>query len=303
MLSLTTEVSIETINRFEKIFYEWEDKVWAYLPNFVLGLVVLIIFIIFAKFLKSISSRFFGKVFKNQPDVVEILSSLVYLFFLLSGFFLALQLMQLGSVLTRLLAGAGIVGIIAGFAFKDIVSNAFSGLLIKYQHPFKIGDWVKVGDSYGTVGQIGAITTQINNIYGQLVYVPNQLIYTNVFINYTNEGKRMVVLKSGVSYGDDLEKVKTVALDEIQKFQWMLPQEPFDFYFTGIGSSTYDFEVRFWIAFENQRQYLNAKSDCIIRLKKRFEQEDISIAYNVTTLDFGVKGGVNLFDQDIRLKP
>jgi small conductance mechanosensitive channel len=81
-----------------------------------------------------------------------------------------------------------------------------------------------------------------------------------------------------------------------------LPNEDMDFFFTKIGNSTYNFQLRFWIEFNSNNDFQKAMSDIIIRIKKRFEQENISIAYPVTTLDFGVKGGVNLFDRDIIFK-
>ena len=53
--------------------------------------------------------------------------------------------------------------------------------------------------------------------------------------------------------------------------------------------------------FDNESEFYQARSVAIMNIKKRFEQEGISIAYPVTTLDFGVKGGVNLFDKSIKI--
>ena len=216
---------------------------------------------------------------------------------MLSGAFFALEVLGLESVLAKLLAGAGVVGIVAGFAFKDIASNVFAGLLLNLQHPFKVGDWVTIDDNFGIITQIGWITTSIKSIAGQEVFVPNQLIYNNTFTNYSSYQKRRIILQSGVSYGDDLEQVKRVALEEINSIEALLQEESVDFYFTSIGSSTFNFEVRFWIKFVHQKDYMNAMSETIMRIKQRFEKESISLAYNVTTLDFGVKGGVNIFDK------
>jgi small conductance mechanosensitive channel len=215
---------------------------------------------------------------------------------------LALQILGLESVLTKMLAGAGIIGIVAGFAFKDIASNLFAGLLLKMQHPFKKGDWVDIDNSYGVISELGWITTTINTVPGQEVFVPNQLIYNSTFTNYSTFEKRRIILESGVSYGDDLEHVRSVALDEIKKTEGLLPDEAMDFYYTNIGNSAYNFQLRFWITFNTNNDHKIAMNDIIMRIKKRFEQENISIAYPVTTLDFGVKGGVNLFDKDINLK-
>lgn len=174
-----------------------------------------------------------------------------------------------------------------------------AGLLLNAQHPFKIRDWVDIGGSFGKVTQIGPITTTIHNVYGQDVYVPNQTIYASSLVNYSGCGKRLVVLKVGVSYGDELSRVQAATLDEVRGIEQHIEGEPIDFFFADIGSSTYNFEVRVWIRFEEQKDYLRAKDEMVRRIKSRFEREDFSIAYNVLTLDFSVKGGTNLFDKEI----
>lgn len=294
---------MNSIENIERLLSKWQQSIFDYLPKLVLALLVLIVFYFIAKLFKKLSSKFYSKVFKKQSDVVKIISVVVHFFILLSGVFLALEVLGLESVLTKLLAGAGIIGIVAGFAFKDIASNVFAGLLLNVQRPFKLNDWVEIDGVFGTINNISWITTSIKTISGQEVFVPNQVIYNNTFTNYSTFNKRRVILQSGVSYGDDLEHVKRVTLDEVQKIDSLLKDEIVDFYFTSIGSSTYNFEVRFWIHFTHQKDYMKAMSETIVSIKKRFEEEDISIAYSVTTLDFGVKGGVNLFDSPINVQP
>ncbi|MCB9356693.1 MAG: mechanosensitive ion channel [Lewinellaceae bacterium] len=290
-----------SVNYFEKILQNWEHGVLDYLPKVFLALLVLIAFALLAKFARTASLKFYSKTIRYHLEIAKIISSLIYFFFLLSGVFLALQIIGLEQILTKLLAGAGIIGIIAGFAFKDIASNIFAGLLLKMQHPFQKDDWVLIDDNYGVIMEIGWITTTIRTVPGQEVFVPNQVIYNNTFTNFSTFKKRRVILESGVSYGDDLEHVKAVALDEVKKLDELLPDEDVDFYFTKIGNSTFNFQLRFWIRFSTNNDYQKAMSDIIIRIKKRFEKENITIAYPVTTLDFGVKGGTNLFDKDIKI--
>ena len=292
----------ESITYIKKLMQNWEESVLDYLPDVFLAIVILILFILLAKFVKRITLKFYAKNIKVHPDIASIIASIIFFFFILSGVFLALQILGLEGVLTKMLAGAGIVGIVAGFAFKDIASNLFAGLFLKMHRPFKKGDWVNIDNSYGVVEELGWITTTINTVPGQEVFVPNQLIYNSTFTNFSTFHKRRIILESGVSYGDDLEHVKSVALDEVKKIEELLPNEKMDFFFTKIGNSAYNFQLRFWIEFNSNDDFQKAMSDIIIRVKKRFEQENISIAYPVTTLDFGVKGGVNLFDRDIIFK-
>ncbi len=286
-----------------ELLEKWKTEVINYLPKLFWAILVFVIFYFIAKFFKKYSLKFYSRIFKkNNSYIPVVISSIIYFVILIFGAFLFLDILGLENVLSRLLAGAGIIGIIAGFAFKDIASNTFSGLLLSVQRPFKEGDWVDVQGIFGTINTIGWITTSVKTVTGQEVFVPNQIIYNNTFTNFSTFGKRRVVLTSGVSYGDDLDLVKKTALEEVNKIDAVLKDEVVDFYFTSIGSSAYNFEVRFWIKFRHQKDYLSAMNEIIVRIKNRFEQEDISLAYSVTTLDFGVKGGVNLFDKNIKVQ-
>ncbi len=285
-----------------ELLERWGKDVFTYLPKIFLALFVFLIFYYLGKFIKNYSLKFYSKIFKKNQDIAKFISLGVYILLIFLGIFLALEILGLESLLTKLLAGAGIIGIVAGFAFKDIASNVFAGFLVNMQKPFKEGDWVAIDDNFGIIKDIGWITTSIKTISGQEVFIPNQLIYNHSFTNYSTFKKRRIILQSGVSYGDDLDLVKKAALDEINKIEYVLKKEDIDFYFTSIGDSAYNFEIRFWIRFYKQTDYLNAMSEAIMRIKKRFEQENISIAYPVQTLDFGVKGGVNIFDKPFQIK-
>jgi len=293
---------IGSIFREYSIFEKWDESVFHFLPKILLAVLVLALFYVIAKIIRRYSLKAYTRILKKQTDLAKAISLILYIVILISGIIFALEILGLEGYLTKLLAGAGIVGIIAGFAFKDIASNLFAGLLVNLQKPFKDNDWVKIDGKFGTINEIGWITTSINNISGQEVFVPNQLIYKSTFTNYSAFQKRRVILQSGVSHGDDLDKVKAIAIEEVQEIKALKKDEAIDFYFTDIGSYAYNFEVRFWIEFLQQTDYLNAMSEAIMRIKKRFEEEGITIAYPVQSLDFGVKGGVNIFDKPIEIK-
>lgn len=286
----------------EKTLLHWAELFMDYLPRVFLALVAFLFFRFLGKLFRKHSVRLASKIAGGRSDFSRLLSSIIYALFLIAGLFVALEILQLEGVLAKILAGAGVVGIIAGFAFKDIASNAFAGLLVNMQRPYKEGDWVNLNGQFGTIDKIGWIATSVKTVTGQEAFVPNQLVYNNVLLNYSTYGRRRVVLEGGVSYGDDLDHVKQVALDEIKKVKGIRNDQEIEFYYTNIGSSTYDFMLRFWIDFRHQTDYLESKSDTIMRIKKRFEQEDISLAYSVMTLDFGVKGGVNVFDQALKVE-
>lgn len=281
----------------ENVIQKWEYHILQFSPKVLEAIAILILFFILAKIAKYISII----AVKAHIHLAKIIASIIYFFFLFSGVFLALELLGLQNVLSQLLAGAGIVGIIAGFAFKDIASNIFSGLLLKMHNPYKEGDWIELDNVYGNVLNVGWLTTTIKTILGQEVSIPNQIIYSGPFINYSTWGKRRIIIQSGVSYGDDLDFVKNTTIDEIKQMNSLLSNEEIDFYFVEIGASSYNFILRFWIEFKTNDDFYKSQSEAIMRIKKRFEKENIAIPYNITSLDFGVKGGINLFDQKIKL--
>ncbi|TCJ96219.1 small conductance mechanosensitive channel [Volucribacter psittacicida] len=279
-------------------------KIWAIsmLPNFVAAILVLLLFGLLARTLRRASILFYQRFFPKNQRLAQLFSMAVFSFIWFMGILLALEILHLASFLTHLLAGAGIVGIIAGFAFKDIASNAFSGLLIKSEQPFKIHDWVNIKGTIGKVRNVGLVTVSLETLEGETALIPNQLIYSGEFFNYSNLKKKRVVIRSGVSYGDDLEKVKSTALALANRWDFVINKKDIHFYFTDIGSSTFNFMLDFWADFNGYEEYLEIKSQAIMQLKRCFDEQNISLAYNVTTLDFGVKGGVNLFDQTIKVE-
>ncbi len=287
------------MEQFIEMFNNTSKDVMGFFPKVLLAIVVFVVTYFIAKVVKKLSLEFYSKIFKKSIDIAKLISKVFYYIILLIGVFLTLEILGLGSFLSKMLAGAGVLGIVVGFAFKEIASNLISGIIISAHRPFKTDDLVDIEGNFGKVKDIGIITTSIQTLDGQEVFVPNNLVYQNTFTNYSTFNKRRVVLKSGVSYGDDLKHVKEVAIDEVKKIDLVLENEAIDFYFTDIGSSTYNFELRFWIEFKKQTDYLEAMSELVVRIKERFEKEDISIAYSVTTLDFAVKGGTNIFDKAI----
>lgn len=267
------------IEYLKKILDGWRDATIDFLPKLVLAAATLLFFFILGKMVKRISLNIYSKsgLASIHPDFAKAIAFIIHFFFLLSGVFIALEILGLERVLTKLLASAGVLGIIAGFALQDIVSNAFAGFLLKTRHPFKIGDWVQFNDEYGKVTGITLMTTSMDNIWGQQVFIPNQLIYNEAFVNFSVYGKRRVLLKGAISTGYNLEHVKEAAIDEIKKSNLVLPDEPVDFYYTEIGDPTFSFELLFWIKFDNESEFYQARSAAIINLKQRFGTENISI--------------------------
>ncbi len=272
---------------------DWIRTFIELLPNLVVALFVLILFYVLGKLARKAVGKLLSKVTDNKT-VTNLLETIIGILIIGIGVFIALSVLQLDGAVTSLLAGAGIIGLALGFAFQDIASNFISGVILSIRHPFGIGDIIETNDFYGTVVKLNLRNTIIRTVTGQIVYMPNKKVFENPLQNYTTTGLRRVDLACGVSYGDDLEKAKDIAIKAIDNVENVLSDKGIEFYYDEYGDSSINFKVRFWVNFATNPDFWQARSEAIIALTKAFDENDIMIPFPIRTLDFGIRGGEKL---------
>lgn len=278
---------------FRDGIYSWFDGVILALPNFTAAIFALIIFLVASRFTKILVYRLLDRINTSQP--VKRLSANSSAFVItLIGVIIALGIMKLDTTVTSLLTGAGIVGLGISFAFQDVIANIFSGILIAFQKPFDLEDYIESNGVYGVVKKIGLRQVEILDLDGKYVWIPARHVLQNVLKNYSQWKIRRVEIQTGISYGDDLDKVKKVTLEAIQRVNGILTDKPIKFYYTSFGDSSIDFSTFFWINFNQESDFLEAQSEAIIAIKKAYNDNGITITFPITTLDFGIKGGQKL---------
>ncbi|MEM6264510.1 MAG: mechanosensitive ion channel family protein [Bacteroidota bacterium] len=267
----------------------WVESAFLMLPNFVVAVLVLLAFVGISKLLRKLVDKVMSK-FSYYGPLNRLLQNTVSIGLIAIGTFVALSILHLDQAVTSLLAGAGIVGLALGFAFQDITANFISGVFISIQKPIKIGDWIESNDVYGKVDKVTLRTTRIHTPQGQIVYIPNKEIFQNILKNYS-VNKRRIDLEVGVSYGEDLKKVKKVAVESIEKIDYLLDGKKVKFYYKEFGGSSINFVIQYWVPFNDQPDYLRGLSDGIMNVKSAFDEAGITIPFPIRTLDFGIKGG------------
>ncbi|MDQ3394989.1 MAG: mechanosensitive ion channel [Bacteroidota bacterium] len=281
-----------TYNLISEKLVEWYESFILMLPNLAMATVVFIIFIFIAKGVRNVAEKIFRRI-SHSENISGLLSSITYGIIFGIGLFTALSILQLDKAVTSILAGAGIIGLAIGFAFQDIAANFVSGILLSFKRPFRTGDIIKSQDYMGVVKKVNLRSTVILSFQGQMILIPNKDVFQNPLQNYTRTNKRRVDLEVGVSYGEDLEKVKRVTIEAAKKVEGRTNDE-ITFFYTGFGDSSIDFTVRVWPQDITQPGYLKLKSDLIMNIKKAFDENDIMIPFPIRTLDFGIKGGEKL---------
>lgn len=271
----------------------WARAAIKMLPEVVLAIIIVLIGYFIAKGVRNLVNRAMQRSTRHDT-LLSLVTNTVYVGINLLACFLALGVLNLTTIVASLLAGAGIVGLALGFAFQDIAANFMAGIIMAIRKPFREGDIIESQDKMGTVYEMNLRATLIRSFEGQYHIIPNKEVFQNTITNYTRLGKRRVDLDVGVSYGDDLEKVRRLTLDAVKGLDFVLPQEDISLYYKEFGDSSINFVVRFWINFAKQPNYLIAKSEAIMAIKKTYDQNDIMIPFPIRTLDFGIKGGEKL---------
>ncbi len=271
----------------------WLTAVVTQLPNFGLAVLVLVLFWLVAKGVSSVVRRGMARISDNR-SVTNLLATLTYVALLAVGLFVALGVLELDKTVTSLLAGAGIVGLALAFAFQDATENLISGITISVRKPFVVGDFIETNDHLGTVEDITLRYTAIRRPQGQVVLIPNSMVFKNPLINYTETSDRRVDLEVGVSYADDLEEAKRVAIGAVEGVPGRNVARDVELFYTGFGASSIDFVVRFWLTDAYQGSFMAARSEAIVRIKDAFDRAGITIPFPIRTLDFGIEGGATL---------
>ncbi|WP_182482136.1 DUF3772 domain-containing protein [Henriciella barbarensis] len=181
-----------------------------------------------------------------------------------------------------IIAGALSVGI--GFGLQSIVSNFVAGLILLFERPFKIGDWIVTPSGEGTVQKINVRATEVLTFDRRSIIVPNAELVSNSFGNWTHKSAVMrVAVSVGVKYGTDTRKVEKAMLEVAENIQYVLKDPPPYVVMKGFGDSSLDFELRAYIIADN---VVIAPSEIRHELTGVFEREDITIPFPQRDIHF-----------------
>lgn len=183
---------------------------------------------------------------------------------------------SLGINANSLLALVGVLGLAVSLAVKDSLANLASGLTILSTKPFKVGDYVEIGDIEGTVQDIGLVYTSLNTLDNRRILVPNSNVVDEEVINYTTEPLRRVDLKVTAAYDAPVEGVKAAIQAVIARHEKILADPAPFARLSGYGDSALEYTVRVWC--QNQ-DYWTVYHDLLEGIKTAFDEKGISIPY------------------------
>jgi small-conductance mechanosensitive channel len=192
-------------------------------------------------------------------------------------FFILFSVLEsLGFQMSHLLATAGVIGVAIGFASQTSISNIISGLFLITEQPFSIGDIVTIGATTGEVLAIDTLSVKLRTFDNRYVRIPNETIIKSEVINITHFPIRRIDVRVGVSYSENLQKVREILIEIADRNPLCLQEPPPVIILEGFGDSSINFLFGVWV---EQPDFLEVKNDIQIQIKERFDSEGITIPF------------------------
>jgi len=234
--------------------------------------------IIIGYFIAILISKYVQKIMlkaKMAKILAEFTSKVVRLFIII--FVIALGISLLGVDVGSAVLGFSVVsGFILGFAFQETLGNLAAGFMIAITKPFRDGDYVDIGGKAGTINSVGASITTLTTVDNKRIIIPNSKIWGEAIINYTALDKRMIDMRIGISYKDNMDKAIKLTMDVLKKNKNVLDDPTPTVAIAELGDSSVNLLVRPWVDTSN---YWKTKWELIKQIKEAFDKNGITIPF------------------------
>ncbi|WP_049772889.1 mechanosensitive ion channel family protein [Nitrosococcus watsonii] len=178
-------------------------------------------------------------------------------------------LQNLGADLIPILAGLGVGGLAVALAAQRTLANMLGSLLLHINKPVKVGDFCRYGDQFGTVEEIGWLSTRIRSLERTLVTVPNTKFSEMKLDNFAVRDERLFksVLQLRYETTPDQMRCILIQLCELLVGHPMVATSPARVRFTGFSACSKDLEVFAYLQCQDQGAFLAIQEDLLLRMK------------------------------------
>ncbi len=264
-------LSTDKLNKYLEQFTDW---VVVFVPKILLAILIIIIGLWIVKRVSRLIRTSITKA-NISTEVSSFLGSIIDNALKLAVFLLAASI--IGFEVSSLLALLAAVGFAVGMALQGFLGNFASGITIVFLKPYKVGDWVEIGEKFGKVQDIEIFNTTIMTPNEKTLIIPNGKVTEDTITNFSTTGRTRLELKVTMPYEEEYAKVETIIRDALNDVPNILPEpEPM------IGIESYDSHnilvaVRPYIHPDN---YWQVTYDAYAAIKKSYHQYGIKVAYS-----------------------
>lgn len=266
-------VQAATHTVLSKLAHLW-NQLLELLPLLLVALLLLVAFWHLARWISQRDWPF-SKVTDN-PFLADILRQIARFAVAGAGLLLALDLLGWTALVGAALGTAGVVGIAVGFAFRDLVENYLSSILLSLRRPFEPDDHVKIGSDEGRVVRLTSRATILMTLDGNHLRIPNATVFKATILNYTRNPNRRFEFLVDVGTTDPLQRARDLGESVLRSIDGVLADPAVASSVVELGASTVPLKFLGWV---DQRSHSLGKvrSEAIRRVKLAFEDAGISM--------------------------
>ncbi|WP_338665555.1 mechanosensitive ion channel family protein [Pararoseomonas sp. SCSIO 73927] len=266
-----------------------EGFFWV-LPNIGIGLVVLAGFWIGG--LAARRALLFAFARRRRADLGELLGGFARWALILAGVLVFATIVFPSVKPSDLLATLGLGSLAVGLAFRDILQNWFSGVMILYSQPFRVGDQIVSGAHEGTVEHVEARATIIKTYDGQRVLIPNSNLYTRSIIVRTHFPTRRSEADVTIGYADDPDAVAKAAVRALSAVDGIAKDPPPDARAWEFNEAGVTLRVRWWTE-SVRNKVVTGQGRAIAAIRRALREAGVELAFptRIVMLHDGSDGG------------
>ena len=218
----------------------------VHLHPLLISLILSAITVVIARIIAAIIRRTLFSVSRKVPKFTLLMAGLVskIISFIIWVITVVVILGFFGVDLTPVLAGLGITGVVLGFALQESIASLFSGIMIAINNPFRVGDWVDIGDVSGTGTSMDIMCVTLTSGDNKKITMNNKNVWGSTIVNYSYIDKRRLDMTVSVDYSTDTDKAKNIIRALIMSYPEILPDPAPVVEINNYGASSIDIIVR-----------------------------------------------------------
>lgn len=193
----------------------------------------------------------------------------------------------LGMNMSAILTIGGIGSAAFAFASKDVIANFFGGIMVLFNRPFRVGDWVVVNGIEGGIERIGLYATYVRTGDKRVVYIPNSVFVSGVIENTSERTNRRLSETIGVRY-DDFDAVEPIIVDLEALFsgdEAIDQSQPVRVNFGGYGDSTIDISILAFTDTTSIAEFVKIRERLMLEVGRIVQKNGADFAFPTMTVD------------------
>ena len=183
---------------------------------------------------------------------------------------------SLGIPVSSLLAVFSLLGLALSLSLQNLLGNLISGVVLLFNRPFEVGDFVEINGVSGTVKQVALFQTQLDTVDNKLVYIPNNDALSSIITNYSGESMRRVDVSFCVSYDVPMDTVFAAVKDFLAANPYVLRDPAPETVVSSFPDNNVEYTVRMWVGSSNcvaARDLMNAE------ILRYYQSHENSVSY------------------------